>query len=162
MPNAKPQLLNPNHQPFLVIMFLLPFVALALGFLIFWGVAGTIPPASETFARYAAIALLAGLDTVLGGVRAWLSDTFDDAIFISGFFLNALLAVGLVMLGERLGLEAGFGEGRISMMMVGAVVLFSGRILNNLAALRRIVIERLRARANQAARNAAARAAMRA
>ena len=143
-------------------MFLLPFFALALGFLVFWSVAGTIPPASETFARYAAIALLAGLDTVLGGVRAWLSDTFDDAIFISGFFLNALLAVGLVMLGERLGLEVGFGEGRISMMMIGAVVLFSGRILNNLAALRRIVIERLRARANQAARNAAARAATRA
>jgi len=144
------------------IMFLLPFFALALGFFVFWSVAGTIPPASETFARYAAIALLAGLDTVLGGVRAWLSDTFDDAIFISGFFLNALLAVGLVMLGERLGLEAGFGEGRISMMMIGAVVLFSGRILNNLAALRRIVIERLRARANQAARNSAARAATRA
>ena len=127
-------------------MFLLPFVAVALGFAVFWSLAGTIPPASETFARYAAIALLAGLDTVLGGVRAWLSDTFDDAIFISGFFLNALLAVGLVVLGERLGLEAGFGEARISMMMIGAVVLFSGRILNNLAALRRLVIERLRAR----------------
>jgi len=56
------------------------------------------------------------------------------------------LAVGLVVLGERLGLEAGFGEGRISMMMIGAVVLFSGRILNNLAALRRIVIEKLRER----------------
>jgi small basic protein len=127
-------------------MFLLPFLALALGFIVFWSVAGVIPPASETFARYAAIALLAGLDTVLGGVRAWLSDTFDDAIFISGFFLNALLAVGLVVLGERLGLEAGFGESRISMMMIGAVVVFSGRILNNLAVLRRLVIERLRAR----------------
>ncbi|BCM91280.1 hypothetical protein IAD21_03146 [Abditibacteriota bacterium] len=127
-------------------MFLLPFVALALGFGLFWGLAGEISFTSETFARYAAIALLAGFDTVLGGVRAWLADQFDDTIFISGFFLNALLAVGLVVLGERLGLEAGFGDGRISMMMIGAVVLFSGRILNNLAALRRIVIERLRAR----------------
>jgi len=143
-------------------MFLLPFVALGLGFLVFWGVAGTIPPASETFARYAAIALLAGLDTVLGGVRAWLSDTFDDAIFISGFFLNALLAVGLVMLGERLGLDAGFGEGRISMMMIGAVVLFSGRILNNLAALRRIVIERVRAQTQRSARRTATEAKARA
>ncbi len=136
-------------------MFLLPFVALALGFAVFYSVAGVIPPASETFARYAAIALLAGLDTVLGGVRAWMSDTFDDAIFISGFFLNALLAVGLVVLGERLGLEAGFGESRISMMMIGAVVLFSGRILNNLAALRRLVIERLRARRALRVSNAA-------
>ncbi len=136
-------------------MFLLPFVALALGFGLFWGLAGEISPTSETFARYAAIALLAGFDTVLGGVRAWLMDKFDDAIFISGFFLNALLAVGLVLLGERLGLEAGFGEGRISMMMIGAVVLFSGRILNNLAALRRIVIERLRARRGLGAQSAA-------
>lgn len=127
-------------------MFLLPFVALLVGFGLFWGLAGEISFTSETFARYAAIALLAGLDTVLGGVRAWLTDQFDDTIFISGFFLNALLAVGLVVLGEQLGLEAGFGDGRISMMMIGAVVLFSGRILNNLAALRRIVIERLRAR----------------
>jgi small basic protein len=31
-------------------------------------------------------------------------------------------------------------------MMIGAVVLFSGRILNNLAALRRLLIERFRAR----------------
>ena len=127
-------------------MFLLPFIALLVGFGLFWGLAGEISFTSETFARYAAIALLAGLDTVLGGVRAWLTDQFDDTIFISGFFLNALLAVGLVVLGEQLGLEAGFGDGRISMMMIGAVVLFSGRILNNLAALRRIVIERLRAR----------------
>ncbi len=127
-------------------MFLLPFVALILGFGLFWGLGGELSFTSETFARYAAIALLAGFDTVLGGVRAWLTDQFDDTIFISGFFLNALLAVGLVILGEQLGLEAGFGDGRISMMMIGAVVLFSGRILNNLAALRRIVIERLRAR----------------
>lgn len=127
-------------------MFLLPFVALGLGFALFWGLAGELSPTSETFARYAAIALLAGLDTVLGGVRAWLTDQFDDTIFISGFFLNALLAVGLVVLGERLGLEAGFGDGRLSMMMIGAVVLFSGRILNNLAVLRRLVIERLRER----------------
>ncbi|RYX82519.1 DUF1290 domain-containing protein [bacterium] len=127
-------------------MFLLPFVALALGFALFWGLAGEYALAGETFARYAAIALLAGLDTVLGGVRAWLTDKFDDTIFISGFFLNALFAVGLVVLGEQLGLEVGFGDGRISMMMIGAVVLFSGRILNNLAALRRLVIERVRAR----------------
>lgn len=125
-------------------MFALPFLATALGFALVWILGGSVLPTDEAFARYMAVAVLAGLDTVLGGVRAWLSDTFDDAIFISGFFTNAILAVGLVFLGERLGLETGFSDGRISVMMIGAVVVFTGRILNNLAGLRRIFIENFR------------------
>jgi small basic protein len=125
-------------------MFLIPIFALALGFAFVYLFAGPMLPANEALARYTALAVLAGLDTVLGGIRAWLTDTFEDAIFISGFFLNALLAVGFVLLGEQLGLETGLGENRISVMMIGAVVVFSGRILNNLAALRRIAIENLR------------------
>lgn len=101
-------------------------------------------PANEAFARYIAVALLAGMDTVIGGLRSFLTDKFDNAIFLSGFVINSLLAVGLVLLGERLGLETGVGDGRISVMMIAAVVVFSGRILNNLAALRRLVIERWR------------------
>lgn len=124
-------------------MFALPIIALALGFILVWMPANTFF-ADEAVARYTAVAVLAGLDTVIGGIRAWLSDTFDDAIFISGFFVNSLLAVGLVLLGERLGLETGIGDGRISVMMIGAVVVFSGRILNNLAALRRLLVERFR------------------
>ena len=101
-------------------------------------------PANEAFARYIAVALLAGMDTVIGGLRSFLTDKFDNAIFLSGFVINSLLAVGLVLLGERLGLETGVGDGRISVMMIAAVVVFSGRILNNLAVLRRLVIDRWR------------------
>lgn len=122
-------------------MQILPLVALGLGFLIFWRVD---MPADAALARYLAIAILAGLDTILGGLRAWLMGDYDDAVFVSGFFLNALLAVALVALGEQLGLETGFGDARISVMMIGAVVVFSGRILNNLAYLRRIIITRVR------------------
>ena len=125
-------------------MFALPFLALALGFAFFWLSSSMALPANEAVARYTAVALLAGMDTVVGGLRSFLTDKFDDAIFLSGFVINSLLAVGLVLLGERLGLETGVGDGRISVMMVGAVVVFSGRILNNLAALRRLVIERWR------------------
>ena len=127
-------------------MILLPLAALILGFvLVYMGAQGLTP--DETWARYTAVAVLAGLDTVLGGVRARLNDSFDDAVFVSGFFVNALLAMGLVWLGERLGLEAGVGDGRISAMMIAAVVVFSTRIFNNLAALRRHLIESLEARA---------------
>ena len=130
-------------------MFVLPFLALALGFAFFWLSSGVALPANEAFARYTAIALLAGMDTVIGGLRSFLTDKFDDTIFLSGFVINSLLAVGLVMLGEQLGLETGIGDSRISVMMIGAVVVFSGRIFNNLAALRRLVIERWRYKRGQ-------------
>jgi small basic protein len=95
-------------------------------------------------ARYAAIAILAGLDTILGGLSAAMRDKFDNAVFISGFFVNVALAAGLLWLGEYFGLQTGVGENKISVMMIAAVVIFSTRILNNLAALRRLVIERWR------------------
>ncbi len=127
-------------------MILLPLIALALGFFLFYR-AGASFEADEAFARYTAIAVLAGLDTVLGGLRARMTDQFDDAIFVSGFFVNALLAGGLVLLGEKLGLETGFGDERVSAMMIAAVVVFGTRIFNNLAALRRLLIDRWRERA---------------
>lgn len=126
-------------------MILLPLVALIVGFAVVYAVSRGFQP-DEAFARYTAIAVLAGLDTVLGGVRARLMDNFDDAVFISGFFANAILAAGLVYLGEQLGLETGLGDQRISVMMIAAVVVFSSRIFNNLAALRRLVIDQWRAR----------------
>jgi small basic protein len=126
-------------------MILLPLLALVLGFvLVYYPMAGL--HANEMFARYMAIAVLAGLDTVLGGLRAWMDDKFDDTVFISGFFANVLLGAGLVALGEKLGLETGVGDQRISVMMIAAVVVFSTRIFNNLAALRRSFIDRWRMR----------------
>jgi small basic protein len=102
--------------------------------------------AGETFTRYSAVAIVAGLDTLIGGFRAWMTDSFDSAIFTSGFVVNILLALGLVGLGEYMGLETGFGDSRISVMMIAAVVVFSARILNNLTTLRRLMIERWRDR----------------
>ena len=126
-------------------MILLPLLALAVGFIVVY-ISGRGFEADEALARYTAIAVLAGLDTVLGGLRARLINQFDDAIFVSGFFVNALLAGGLVVLGERLGLETGFGDERVSAMLIAAAVVFGTRIFNNLAALRRILIDRWRER----------------
>jgi small basic protein len=126
-------------------MFLLLLLALVIGFCMFY-IPGNGLGYSETFTRYTAVAIVAGLDTLIGGFRAWLTDSFDSAIFTSGFIVNILLAIGLVGLGEYMGLETGFGDSRISVMMIAAVVVFSARILNNLSALRRLMIERWRAR----------------
>lgn len=127
-------------------MILLPLAALLLGFFAVRFLPVGSFEANEAMARYTAIAVLAGLDTVLGGLRARMVDQFDDAIFVSGFFANTLLAGGLVVLGERLGLEAGLGQERVSAMMIAAAVVFGTRIFNNLAVLRRLLIERWRAR----------------
>lgn len=127
-------------------MIYLPFVALLFGFAVSY-FTGFSFEVDEDLARYTAIAVLAGLDTVLGGLRAWLSneDKFDDTIFVSGFFVNALLASGLVVLGEKLGLETGYDNERVSVMLIAAAVVFGTRIFNNLASLRRLLIEKWRA-----------------
>ena len=63
-------------------------LGIVLGFLFPW----SIPVA---YSKLFSIALLASLDSVFGGIRAASEGTFDDRIFISGFFSNALLALGL-------------------------------------------------------------------
>jgi len=124
-------------------MFLLIILALVIGFGLFY-IPGNGISAGETFARYSAVAIVAGLDTLIGGWRAWMTDSFDPAIFTSGFVVNMVLAIGLVGLGEYMGLETGFGDSRISVMMIAAVVVFSARILGNLTVLRRLLIQRWR------------------
>ena len=132
-------------------MILLPIVALVLGFVLVWPARGLI--ADEAFARYTAIAVLAGLDTVLGGLRAHLKGQYDDLVLVTGFFANTVLAGLLVMLGEKLGLEAGYGNERVSAMMIAAVVVFGTRIFNNLAVLRHLLIDRLRGADNASTQN---------
>src|SRR5690606_21001943 len=103
-------------------MILLPLLALVLGFaLIYFPARGL--EANEALARYTAIAILAGLDTVVGGWRAWIEDKYDNSVFLTGFVSNSLLGVGLVALGEQLGLQTGVGDGRISVMMIAAAVV---------------------------------------
>ena len=73
-------------------------LGIVLGFLFPW----SIPVA---YSKLFSIALLASLDSVFGGIRAAREGTFDDRIFISGFFSNALLAAFLVYVGDHLGID---------------------------------------------------------
>ena len=45
----------------------------------------SIPP---EYARLLAVAVMAGLDAVLGGIRASMASNYDTDVFISGFFIN--------------------------------------------------------------------------
>ncbi len=103
---------------------------LLLGFL-----AGTFNPVEVplSYTRYLSVALLACLDSVLGGWRAAIEKKFNNMIFVSGFFTNALLAVLLVYMGDKLAVD----------LYLAAVVAFGVRLFNNLAIIRRLLIERL-------------------
>ena len=82
---------------------------------------------SFEFSRYSAVAILAALDSVLGAVRAELDGVYDNRIFISGFVVNAVVAVLLVFIGDRLSLD----------LYLVALINFGFRIFNNVALIRR-------------------------
>lgn len=89
-------------------------------------------PAS--LSSYISVAILACLDSVFGAIRSSLSNTFKADIFISGFFGNAILAAGLAYLGDKLGIP----------IYLSAVIVFGGRIFDNFAIIRRMLLERIR------------------
>jgi small basic protein len=93
------------------------------------------------YARYLSIAVLAALDTAFGGLRSNLDGTYDNGIFITGFFTNVLLAAGLIYLGDRIGVE----------LYLAAVAALGIRMFQNLGFIRRGLFTRwglLRKRAN--------------
>lgn len=101
---------------------------LAVGGLILGVLLGIFCPWSipVAYSKLFSVALLASLDSVFGGVRAGMEEKFDNAIFISGFFTNALLAAFLVYVGDRLGID----------LYYVALLAFGLRIFQNLAIIR--------------------------
>ena len=83
---------------------------------------------------YIAIAILAAFDSILGGIVANINKTYDMAVFISGFFANALLSVAIIYLGTKVGLD----------IYIGIVVVFVTRIFQNFAIIRRFLLNKLK------------------
>ena len=102
----------------------LPLVGLALGIAL--GLVLNVE-VSPDLARYSAVAILAGLDSVLGAIRAELDAHYDNRIFISGFITNTLVAVALTFVGDRLGID----------LYLVALFAFGLRIFQNVALIRR-------------------------
>lgn len=102
----------------------LAFLGLVVGF-----IAGMLSPVviPLAYAKLFSVALLASLDTVFGGLKAASEKTFDNKVFITGFFTNALLAAFLVFIGDHLGID----------LYYVALLVFGLRIFQNLAIIRR-------------------------
>ncbi|MZP29753.1 DUF1290 domain-containing protein [Heliobacterium undosum] len=108
----------------------LPLVGLALGIFIGSVLSITIP---MEYAKYMSVAVLAALDSVFGSLRSFLEDKFDALVLLTGFFTNAVLAALLAYIGDRLGVD----------LFLAAVFAFGVRIFQNLAVIRRYVIDRM-------------------
>lgn len=87
---------------------------------------------SPEYSSYIAIAILAALDSIFGGISAILQKHFDNLIFVTGFFGNAIIAACLAYLGDKLGVP----------IYLAAVIVFGGRLFQNFAIIRRYYIEK--------------------
>ena len=111
-----------------MVIFLCMIIACILGVI----VGLNAPIISYTYSSYLAIAIIAALDSVFGGISSVINKKFDMKIFISGFFGNAILAIMLTVLGEKLNVD----------IYLAAIVVFVWRMFSNLGIIRRYYVEK--------------------
>jgi len=109
----------------------LPLLAVIVGFFAVYLFQVKIP---FIYTEYIGVALVAGFDSIIGAIHSSIEGKFNDRVFISGFFINAAVAAGLLYLGNSL---------KIQYVAVAIMVALFIRIFNNLGFIRRHVIERL-------------------
>ncbi len=61
------------------------------------------PSVPEVIQPYLPIAVVAALDAVFGGLRAYLERIFDPKVFVVSFVFNVLVAALIVYVGDQLG-----------------------------------------------------------
>lgn len=108
------------------------YIAIIIGCVLGAVVGFNAPIVSYTYSNYLAIAIIAALDSVFGGIVATIKKNFDLKIFLTGFFGNAILSILLAILGEKLNVD----------IYLAAIIVFVGRMFTNLAIIRRYYLEK--------------------
>ena len=108
------------------------FIAILIGCILGALIGINAPMISYTYSSYLAIAVVAALDSVFGGITSVINKKFDLKIFITGFFGNAILAILLTILGQKLNVD----------IYLAAIVVFVGRMFVNLAIIRRYYVDK--------------------
>lgn len=97
---------------------------------IFTGLHVVVP---YSYSQYIAVAILACLDSVFGAFSANIEKKFKMNVFLTGFFCNSLIAIFLVYIGTKLNVD----------LYLGAVIVFTGRLLNNFTVIRHEALEKI-------------------
>ncbi|XOQ52560.1 MAG: Small basic protein [Succiniclasticum sp.] len=116
-------------------------LGLALGVVLGILAPGYIP---QSYAPYFSVALMSGLDTVFGGLRAAMEQRYENTVFLSGFFVNMLVAVFFCYAGTLLNID----------FYLIVILVLGMRVFNNLAIIRRLYLdekEKERAKKEEAA-----------
>lgn len=108
------------------------FIAILIGCVLGALLGMNAPMISYTYSSYLAIAIIAALDSVFGGITSVIKKNFDLKIFITGFFGNAILSILLTILGQKLNVD----------IYLAAIVVFVGRMFTNLAIIRRYYVDK--------------------
>ncbi len=108
---------------------MIPLLGLIIGLIVGILLPYNIP---KDYSNYAAVAILAALDSVFGGLVASMNNKFNIKIFLSGFFGNSVLAALLAYIGDRLGIS----------LHLAAVFAFGNRIFLNFGYIRRKLLEK--------------------
>ena len=105
---------------------MIPLIGLILGI-----VAGLVlePSVPGVLQPYLPIAIVAAIDAVFGGLRAYLEGVFADRVFVISFVSNVLIAAAIVFIGDQIGVG--------SQLSTAVVVVLGIRIFTNAAAIRR-------------------------
>ncbi|HHU17953.1 MAG TPA: small basic family protein [Clostridiales bacterium] len=94
------------------------------------------------YSFYITMGLLAAIDSIVGAARSYLEGKYNNLIFITGFVTNAILAGLLAYLGDRLGVP----------LYYAAIFVFGGRLFQNLAVIRRLLIDKILTKNNSIAK----------
>ena len=104
-------------------------LGILVGIVIGWFLPFTIP---IEYTRYTAVVILGIVDALIGAIRAQLmKDNYDQWIFATGLFFNILLALGITLFGDLLGLD----------LYLAATVVFTFRIFSNVGIARRALFD---------------------
>ena len=107
-------------------------IAIIIGCVLGAVVGINLPIISYSYSGYLAIAIIAALDSVFGGITGVLKKEFDIKVFISGFFCNSILSILLTYLGNKLDVD----------IYLAAIVVFVGRMFINLTIIRKYYIDK--------------------
>lgn len=90
---------------------------------------GYIP---KEYAALFSVALMAGLDTAFGGLRAAIEGNYDNTVFITGFLVNIVMSVFFCYAGILLDID----------FYLIVILVLGMRIFQNIAIIRRLYLKK--------------------